>query len=131
MATTLPKGIYPIATQDSQSIPMDVIEPIALIVSVAAEDEAEITIPAGYRVATISVDKETFIRFGQAIGSVVDGVINADLLYIPEGSTITVAIPINETDCYVKAASTNVGKVYIQLVQQWSSLGIDTQYVRK
>lgn len=130
MATGIPKEVYPLSTQDGDAIPLDVIRPLGVLVQAFVAGTGEtIALPTGYPVVVIHADKACFIGFDADPADLVDGAFLADILYIPEASTITVSVPEGTTNISIMGQA-EAGVAVIQMVQQWASISLQTQTVR-
>lgn len=129
MATTPPVGIYPFATQDGKAIPLDIIKPKGIIFqSFTAGASAQITIPADATVGVIFSDKACAIGFGVDVPALVANTYYPTTALIPVGSIVTLAL--TPGTAYVRGL-TDSGNIWIQLIEKWAGLALNTQYGRK
>lgn len=126
---TTPAGVYPFATQDGKAIPLDIIKPISIITKTfVSGSDSSLVIPSGAVVGTITATKDCILRFGFAVGSLVDGAELSDSVFLPENATITLALTVGTA--YVRGIA-NSGSIYIQLIEKWAGLALNAQYQRK
>lgn len=130
MATSRPAELYPLSTQDGTPIPLDIIKPLGLIVQSFTGVTASFLLPSDYPVVIITTDKACFLGFDVDPFDIEDGAFIGGILYIPENSTMTVAIPEDVYSINVLAATNEAGSVVVQMVQQWASISLQTQSVR-
>lgn len=127
MAT--PKGIYPFATQDGQAIPLDIISPAGLIrKSFISAASSVVVLPEGYSVGVFYSSTDVLVSFGADHVTLADGAVSTDTMLVPAGTLVTAAF--NSGNAYVKGLASS-GDLYIQLIEKWAGLALNTQYVRK
>lgn|SRR5574337_114699 len=121
--------VYPFATQDGKSIPLDIIRPSGLIFrDFIAGTPLPITIPEGYPVAAIISDSACLIKFAGNIGTLIANTLYADLLLVPAGTIIISSVVAGNGAVQGLSAA---GTVYIQLIEKWAGLALDKQFTRK
>lgn len=120
--------VYPFATQDGKSIPLDIIRPSGLLFKSFTTTPAEITIPEGYPVAAIIADKACLIKFNGSISGFVENTVYTDLLLVPAETIVIVSILSGIGSV---RGITETGTVYIQLIEKWAGLALDKQFIRK
>lgn len=126
---TTPAGVYPFATQDGKAIPLDVIKPTGVIPkSFTSSADSLLTIPADAVVGTFTTTKACIVKFGSVISSLADGVEILNAILVPADSTVTVAL--TPGPAYIRGLSES-GTVYLQLIEKWVGLALNTQYSRK
>lgn len=119
--------LYPFATEDGKSIPLEVIRPLGAFV-LSVPDEATFT-TGPYELVSIRSTKDAILVFNSAT-SIVEGVELADALVLPAETIITAAIPI-DTPSKIKLMEDGPAKLYIQYIQKWAGLGFQRQLVRR
>jgi len=125
-----PAGVYPFATQDGKAIPLDIINPSALLKRLyTANASSAFTIPAGYSVGVFYSSQGAVVSFGVDKTNLADNVLADSTLFIPSDVLVTAAF--NPGAAYVASASGIAGVLYIQFIQKWSGLALNTQYQRK
>lgn len=125
-----PIGVYPFATQDGKAIPLDIIKAKSVIMqSFIAGAGTAITIPATATVGVLISDKACLLRFGTTLpASLIANTEYADTVLVPSGSIVVVAM--TPGTAYVRGLS-EAGTIYIQLIEKWAGLALNTQYQRK
>lgn len=124
MATQAQNELYPLASNDREAIPLEVIRPEALL-RVAITDSASnpFTIPATWELCAITASKDCVIRFGTAATyPVPEETELTNALFCPAGVTLTsLVIPGN---CWlVPAKAAETGYCFLQKITRWAGIG--------
>ena len=126
---------YPLATADGQAIPLDVVRPNSSVLRSfnAAIGSAALSMPASTEVMVIYADKDCLIQFAASAAvaaTYVDGTLKADSFFIP-ASTLMVLSPIPEKTSFSLIGLTVAGIAYINFLEKWSGMALQSQFTRR
>ena len=129
---TAPISLYPFATQDSQSIPLDIIKPTALMKQAFSSTPANITLTEAFRYCTFLANADCWIdtlNDGSAVPA--DGVVKTGWIFVPKDYLLTAEI----TPGVMRVINADVvpasGRLIIQGFVRWDALALPIQYNRK
>ena len=126
---TTPSELYPFATQDGQSIPLDILKPNGLlIIPFTTASAKSITLPDTAPVAMFISSEACIISFDADISSVPVDTFLSKVLIVPFGSIVSSYIP--SLPIQVRGLDSD-GTLYIQLIEQWAGLALAAQFRRK
>jgi len=118
--------LYPFSTKDAKVIPLDIIRPASLakipFLSASATVLADLSLSVPILVLRSSTD--CYIRFG-ATAEVPSTALIPDLLYLPAGTVMVIA---PEVSTYSVIGATENGDLWIQVIERWAGLGLETQF---
>ena len=126
---------YPLATADGQAIPLDVVRPnssvqIALVIGAGS---AALSLPTSTEVMVVYTDNDCLIQFAASAAvatAYVAGTIKADSFFIP-ASTLVVLSPIPEKPSFSLIGITAAGIAYINFLEKWSGMALQSQFNRR
>jgi hypothetical protein len=126
---------YPLATADGQAIPLDVVRPNSSVMRsfTTAAGSAALSLPVSTEVMVIYTDKDCIIQFAASAAvaaAYVDGTIKADSFFIPS-STIVVLSPIPEKPSFSLIGIAAAGTAYINFLEKWSGMALQSQFNRR
>lgn len=114
---SIPPDTYPLATQDGQAIPLDVVKPTRLLILAAGDEEA---LTEQDILAFITATKgPAIIRFTPSSGNNRPGA-----MFIPQDKTRKIALPYYELQtiaCEAIAGET-APVAYVQFIENWSGI---------
>lgn len=128
---TIPRGVYPFATQDGKAIPLDIIKGNAVIVlPFTAGGLSTCTLPDYAVVGVLISKKGCMVQLGDTpvTGEPIAGDLIPNAVIIPDSGIVTVALEPGQLSVRGLDAA---GILYIQLIEQWAAIGLATQYTRK
>lgn len=126
---SIQQELYPFSTQNSQAIPLDVIDPLAHITNALTTTFANVTIPSDWEICTLYSDVDAYVDMAPgAYGTPVDGTSYADLLFLP--SKFVVTARIKPGTIRVRAVI-GAGRIQIQHIQKWAALALPRQIAQK
>lgn len=119
------KQRYPLSTLNGQYIPLDVIRPSGLIkVSyLTASASAAAALPASTELLLVRSTTDCFIKFANSAATKPTSIVVADTLYLRRGE-IQVVSPM--ALFYSVIGDTANGDLFIQILETWQSLSLDT-----
>ena len=126
---------YPLATADGQSIPLDVVRPnssVQLTIATGA-GSTSLSLPASTEVMVIYATKDCLIQFAESAAVATpytSGTIKADSFFIP-ASTLMVLSPIPEKTSFSLIALAEAGIAYINFLEKWSGMALQSQFNRR
>lgn len=131
MPLTAQQQLYPFSAQNSQTIPLDIIRPLGVIVrDFAYEVESAIVFPEGMAVASFYSDVPCFVAFGAETGfSVVGEAYNQDVLFVPRSTTIVSVV--TAAHALVLPMGAVSGTLIIQHIHQWASVALPREISKK
>lgn len=129
MNPNLPADLYPYATADGKSIPLECLRPQGLTIKALTENSSSFTLPEDSETVLLYCTKDCILRFGAASASPADGVYEANSLFLPKGHSMSVLIPDNEI--HAKLLAVGTGTLFVQTLVKWAGLAIDTNYIRR
>lgn len=123
---TAPDGIYPFATRDGQPIPVEIIEPIALLQKSFSLISAEnFTLPAGYETCALYSVEGFLLELGSAMpSSLADATSYAKVILVPPNTIITAKLVPGVVRIRGLEGS---GIAWIQAIRKWASLALQQQ----
>lgn len=118
---------YPLSTADGGFIPLDVVSPLGVIVKNFLDDAAVqiTTIPDGTPMLLLHATEDCTVEFADTEGTLGDGTVLANTVFVPAGLAITLAPP-SYASVWVKGIE-NPGRLVIQLLDTWVVLALETQ----
>lgn len=128
MATAAENQLYPFSTQDGQTIPLDVIRPLSLVVAAVAAAGTVVAFPAAVSVCVIYGSVDMVLDLEAAASSPLGN--HASALFVPAGTLITAVLP-DVTSIKAIPVSPQDGFISVQSVQRWAGVGTQTQLVRR
>lgn len=125
----IPAGNYPFSTQDGKAIPLDILKTRGLLISTFdAVSDSLITIPEGSEIAVLFSSTDCLFSIGSALGSLpADNSLKEKTFYIPASHAVTIVL--EQGSSYVRGMGTGV--LYVQLIERWVGMGLDTNYIRR
>jgi len=127
MATSAELQLYPLSTEDAQSIPLDIVRPKGLLyIPVAHSSSVAIDIPDEYDLVSIFATTALIIDFASAITHPVAGGSIASGIIVPEGVILTMKLPA-VGNARIVTLSAKSGWCTIQNIQKWAGLGLRRQ----
>jgi len=119
------KQRYPLSTLNGQYIPLDVIRPSGLIKAsyLTASASAAAALPAGTELLLIRSTTDCFIKFANSAATKPTSTVVADTLYLRRGE-VQVVSPMSLF--YSVIGDTIDGDLFIQTLETWQSLSLDT-----
>ena len=132
MATSIEQQLYPASTEDSKSIPMEIIRPLSLMrVMISSNAVTGFTLPADYKLLSFYATIDCGVKFAADLTYPVSG-INADTLFLPAFTIMTIAPAIGQLECSVAPfLDSDSGYLAIQSIQKWAGLGLRRQATSK
>lgn len=126
---------YPLATADGQSIPLDVVRPNASVqlALTTISGSASLSLPTATEVMVVYSTRDCLIQFAEnaAVATAyTPGTIKADSFFIP-ASTLLVLSPIPEKTSFSLIALTEAGIAYINFLEKWSGMALQSQFNRR
>lgn len=123
---TAPDGIYPFSTRDGKPIPVEIIEPLALLnKSFQFISTENFTLPVGYETCALYSISGCLLEMGSSMpASLVDGTSYSNVLLVPPNTIITAKL-IPGTARIRGLSST--GSLWIQRIRKWASLSLQQQ----
>jgi hypothetical protein len=122
--------IYPLATTDGESIPLDVISPIELwkfILTASTASDVE-TLTTLNCLLGVKASVDSILRFGATVVAVpVSGDKLADCVFIPAG-TILIVQPTSLSFSVMPLAD---GIIWVQVMQKWAALSQTLLFERR
>ncbi|EKD22435.1 MAG: hypothetical protein ACD_86C00004G0005 [uncultured bacterium] len=119
------KQRYPLSTLNGQYIPLDVIRPSGLIkISyLEASASAAVALPAGTELLLVRSTSDCFIKFANSSATKPTNIVVADTLDL-RAEEYRVVSPM---DLYYSVIGDTVdGELFIQILETWMSLSLDT-----
>ncbi|MGE4259156.1 MAG: hypothetical protein AB7F19_07430 [Candidatus Babeliales bacterium] len=132
MATSAQEQLYPSATEDAKSIPMEIMKPTGFyLVSAAEGAQTAFAIPTAFEVCSIYSTEDAFMAFDSEPGElsfpVPDG-IYPNILFLPARTMMTVQLPtVLRTGTIIPVFADLPIKVFVQSIQKWAGLGLRRQ----
>lgn len=126
---------YPLATADGQAIPLDVVRPnssVQLSLTTGAGSTA-LSLPASTEVMVILATKDCLIQFAASAAvatAYVSGTLKADSFFIP-ANTLIVLSPIPEKTSFSMIALAEAGSAYINFLEKWAGMALQSQFNRR
>ena len=127
---TAPAGLYPLSTSRGDSIPLDVIKPVALtLLSFSTATSTSCTLPAGTEITALFATEDCIVRLSVDFPEpFVNGTFYSDSLFIPAGTVVSCLL--SPGLLYVRGLSSS-GSIAIQTVQKWAAVGSEDAYRAK
>lgn len=126
-----PANIYPLATSTGIAIPLDVIRPANVVfMDFPNGSEEAMDLPVGTNLIVAYTSKDCMLNFGAAIGAVVEHTAYPLCLFLPANSVVTIQVPEGSTTVNVQGMGA-AGRLVIQVIEKWASIGLTTQFTRK
>lgn len=126
---------YPLSTADGKSIPLDAVRPysfLALGVTPGAGTAAK-QLPAEVELFSVMATVDCYLRFyavATVVGAMVTDTEVLDTLFIPAGLHIVVSPPIGKEFFSARALSA-AGTLYMQFLESWTGLTLQSQITRR
>lgn len=124
-----PSEAYPFATQDGKAIPLDILRPSNFMYLDTIITSAAFTLPAGSKVATFLASENCLLRFDAAVPAIVSGTPITDCLFLPKNVIVISSVLSEKIHARTIAASS--ASIFIQCIEKWAGLAMDSQYRRK
>lgn len=127
-----PTSLYPLATQDSQSIPLDIIKPTSLMKRDISTSVASFTLSSAFRFSTFFSSVDCWIdslNDGTAVPA--DGVEKIGWIYVPADYLVTAEIVPGPMRAFSADVDATSGRLIIQGFVRWDALSLPVQYSRK
>lgn len=122
------KDLYPFSTADGKVIPLDILRPLGVLkkdfdfTTGTSLESVGVTVP----IMLLRSSKNCYVRFGTvAVLPTSGGGVVAETVYVPRGEIIVCA---PKDPNYSVLGETEVGTLFIQLMEQWAGLGNEAQY---
>ena len=132
MLTEQERQVYPLATEDKQAIPLEVIRPSGVMfVQVASSGVTDITIPAGWELAYIHSTASVYLEVGAVTlpAEPVSGTVYANAVFIPGNALVSVALESGVAR-FIPGDDGISAKVRISCIQKWANIGLRRQLNR-
>lgn len=115
--------VYPLATQEGNSIPLEVAEPIAAA-SIAFTNVATslLSLPSDTAIVMCIADKPCWIAFGKVMPAIVDATFFNDIQYIPQNAAVYLRVPQDRQKISVLRAGVANGTLVFQVIRTWRAL---------
>lgn len=127
MATAAQQQLYPLSTEDSKSIPLDVALPLTLIKDSVVHNAATvINLPADFNIVGIYSTVPCIIDFTNTATFPVPANIELDsAVFIPQDSYMVIKVPSTGLVKVCPLISAGTGIIMINNLQKWAGLGLD------
>lgn len=118
---TAPVDLYPLATQEGTSIPLDVIKPKGVISKtfLMSTGSTAVTLPVGTSLILVRASVNCYIDFTGTAQIPADGIYTADMMFLEAGTTYTVAPPTTSVSAVGIAEG---GSLVIQVLETWAAI---------
>lgn len=131
MATT-PTSLYPFATQDSQSIPLDIIKPTALMKRDFSNTPASITLTEAFRYSVFFANADCWVdALNDGSATPADGVVKTGWIFVPKDYLVTAEVVPGTMRVINADLDVSTGRLVIQGFVRWDALALPIQYNRK
>jgi hypothetical protein len=131
MATKAQAQLYPLGTEAGAPIPLEIIWPVATVTaSIPASGQSTLGIPVGTDLAAFYSTIDAYVDFTGVSTFPIAGVV-ADSLFLPAGTLITAAVPVQGISSVVPMSPGEAGKIVVQVIERWVSVGQPRSLVRK
>lgn len=127
-----PVSLYPLATQDAQSIPLDIIKPTSLMKRSITTSAASMTLSAAFRFSVFMSSVDCWIdslNDGTAVPA--DGVEKVGWIFVPKDCLVTAEIIPGPMRAFSADLDSVSGRLIIQGFVRWDALSLPVQYSRK
>lgn len=129
------KERYPLSTADGKAIPLDVVRPYSLLLLslTAAAGSTAKQLPTGIDLFSVIATVDCFIKFyatANTAEALAVGVEELDTLFIHANLNIVVCPPVDKPYFSARALSTS-GNLYIQFLESWTGLTLQSQINRR
>ena len=131
MATQIPREIYPLATQNGQAIPLDIVKPVKMTkLAVASDSLASITFASDHEIAFLYSDVDVVLSFtGESFTlPLANGTEYNDAIFVPAYTLMTVEVLAGAGKAVSLAGS---GYLIIQFVEKWAALAIPNRAISR
>lgn len=130
----IPEDTYPYSTENGSAVPLDVIKAKSLMILDVSTTPTTIQIPRGSRVATICSDTDCVIQLTDRPSQTLQPSTATHNTFIDDALMIhkdhILSVVVEEGDAHVVSLEGS-GTMYIQLVEQWASISMDSEYERR
>lgn len=126
---------YPLSTADGQAIPLDVIRPNSSvsISFITSAGSTALSLPASVEIMVVYATQDCLIQFATSAAAAtayVNGTIKTDSIFVP-ASTLMVISPIPEKVSFSIRGITADGNAYINFLEKWSGMSLQSQFTRR
>lgn len=114
--------LYPLATQDGKSIPLDVVKPLSLFSALIVEGTPTVfEVPADYVIAAIYATVDCIVRFSATPlpSGIVTETAYSNAIFVPANILCNLVVTPGAASVLGVAGA---GVIYISSVQQWAAL---------
>jgi hypothetical protein len=126
---TAPQDNYPFSTSDGKVIPLDIIKPKGALFHSFTTALSYVEVPVAISsVAILIATEDCFVVFGDPPASILGDIFYDKMIYIPKGNAV--ATTLEDSAINVKAISTS-GILYVQLIEKWAGLSLDTSFYKR
>jgi hypothetical protein len=123
MASTAEKERYPLATQEGNSIPLEVAEAIAYTsIAFTGAATSPLTFPSNSEIVALLCDKPCIVSFGSIVPTLVGSVFNLNLAMIPANCVVYLYIPRGKESISVVKDGADNGTLKVQIYRAWRAL---------
>lgn len=126
---------YPLSTADGQAIPLDVVRPYSLLAigTSATAGSTDNSVPAEIELMTVLSTTDAFIQFfttATVAEALTANTEKPDALFLPAGLLIVVCPPTEKSHYSIRALVT-AGTAYVQFLESWTGLTLQSQINRR
>lgn len=123
-----PVELYPLSTQDAQSIPLDIVRPLAMIYVALTTTFTAHVLSSKFNLCAIYSSVEAYIDLtNTASGNPTSGTEYNGWMYIPAETVVIAEMPT----ATVKIRGRVLGDMHITAIQRWAALGLPRQFNSK
>ena len=125
---TLPRELYPFATQDGKAVPLEIIQPTAMVMLDITTSYSTLALPDSLNLAAIFASCDCVIDLTGAATTLTSGTLYNSMLFVP-ASTVVMA-KLETVTAKIRAVSDS-GVIFIQGVERWAALNLARQFTGK
>ena len=133
-STGIPEQLYPLTTQDGQSIPNDVIKPTFFLPMTASS--------GSFQTADLPSDTDLLVIYSEADIIVaweiedisfplLNGTVYSKMLFIPAFHATVCTVLGDKISVALRASTGNAAAVNVQGIQRWEALALPRQAARR
>lgn len=125
----IPQDVYPFSTADGKPIPLDILKPNFLVIlDFTSNGVVSFNLPTPSRVAMFIATEAVLVSFEDSLASVGDKAVLDKTLIIPKGTIVSSVLPVSQIKI---RGIDDPGTLYIQGIEQWAGVSIESLYQRK
>ena len=125
---TLPRELYPFSTQDGKAVPLEIIQPSAMVMLDVTTSYSTLALPDSLNLAAIFASCDCVIDLTGAATTLASGTLYNSMLFVP-ASTVVMA-KLETVTAKIRAVSDS-GTIFIQGVERWAGLNLTRQFTGK